>query len=166
MIMKVINQKVYKIVSANMACQYTTGAPISTPINRPDSHSKDKRAIEDLFECIRSAQYKDYPSRKTALFVLPFDKAFVSKWLTLDHPHDNYNYALLTLELTGDLIWCDEDLFTKAGIPCIRQVDRQKYANDYWCQASDFYTSFEMPEGLFSGTAKVCKIEYDSHIAK
>lgn len=105
-----------------------------------------KNETEDLFEAVRKESFPYLPSRKSVLFVLPYDNTFVKGWVAQYSPHNDY--ALLTLRLTGTIIWCEENNFTYAGIsPSHRKVNAMKY----WEDASDDFNKFEIPEGLFRG---------------
>lgn len=155
---------VYRVVALEKASGIEIGDTLPIPHERLDyDGNKDKIDTEDLFEELRKEHYPHLPSRKSVLYVLPYDLVKVEDWLSLHNPHNDYDYALLTLCLSGSLLWCDEDKFTTAGA---RIHLRISCANDYWRSASDSYDSFETAEGLFRGIAKVMDIEIRRHISQ
>ncbi len=133
----------------------------TVPVPEKNEHfqcSDNKKDVENMFEDYRSKYYPALPSRKSCLFVLPHDKAYVDRWVTAHHPHDNWTYILLTLNLKGQLFWCDEDHFTKAGLP-LPLVFRESMAKEYWDKSGNDYIDFDIPEGLFVGDATVLNLE-------
>lgn len=154
---------VHRVVSLEKAANLKIGDIIPIPREQDDFDcAESKRIVEHVFEEIRKASFSSLPSRKSCLFVLPKDKEIVRLWIESHNPHDDLDYALLTLQLSGDLIWCDEDKFTAGGIMCRNSAD---LAQEYWRSASEKYDSFDLPEGLFIGRAEVIRIELCHHIA-
>ena len=153
----------HRIVSLEKAANLKIGDVIPTPRERDDFEcAESKRISEQVFEEMRKAKFSSLPSRESCLFVLPNDKEKVNLWIKSHNPHNNLDYALLTLQLSGELIWCDEDTFTKAGIPFFASK-RESLAQDYWGSAKEYYSGFSMPEGLFVGIATIVDIEHKHH---
>lgn len=157
--MYVKDKLVYRIIPQSKPDNFEINDTIPIPMGRDDFPcSPRKKETEDCFEELRASSFSNFPSRKSSLFVLPYDQTIVNKWLN-DHYHIDYDYTLCTLRLTGTLIWCDEDKFTIAGsMPLLREA----YANDYWEGARDSYESFDLLEGLFHGEATLVDKE-DKH---
>lgn len=153
----------YRVVPSEKARKFAVKDVIPIPTKREDfSCSDKKKETEDVFESIRQKISPTMPSRKASLFVLPYEESIVKKWVEEHHPHDDFDYALLTLELSGTVIWSEEDLFTQAGVlPFIRESNAAKY----WTEASNDYSKYELPEGLFVGTATIVEIKYLNHMA-
>lgn len=148
--MNVENELVYRIIPRSKSDDFDINNSIPIPRERNDfSCSSSKKATEDCFEELRATSFTNLPSRKSSLFGLPYDQTIVYKWLSDHHPHDDYDYTLCTLCITGTLIWCDESKFSEGVIPILRETN----ANDYWGSADESYASFDLPEGLFRGKA-------------
>lgn len=154
---------VYRVIPANKAADIHIGDVI--PIPKEDVTfvcAASKAKTEDIFESERIVVRPNYPSRKACLFVFPFNEEVIENWLSSAHAHDDFNYALLTLELTGTLIWCDMDKFTLAGTPFGVRLS-ETLAHDYWESAGADYSGFDLPEGLFIGHATITNIELKHH---
>lgn len=149
--MDVKDKLVYRIIPQSKSNDFNINDRIPIPTERDEFPcSQQKKDTEDCFEKLRADSFSNLPSRKSSLFVLPHDQTIVDKWLSDHYPHDDYDYTLCELRISGTLIWCDEDKFTIAGsMPLLREA----YANDYWEGAKDSYESFDLPEGLFRGEA-------------
>ena len=155
--------QVYRVIPEDNAANIHAGDIVAIPQeDKTFSCSEAKTLTEKVFEETRIAINSEYPSRKSCLFVLPYDKTIVEQWVRAHHPHDDWDYALLTLELSGNLLWCDEDKFTSAGIPFYAQV-RESLAQEYWKSAKNDFCGFEMPEGLFVGEAIIVDVEHKHH---
>lgn len=162
--MTVTDYIAHRVVPFEKAVNLKIGDVVSIPRERDDFDcAENKKITEQTFEDVRKANFSTFPSRKACLFVLPSEKRKALQWVEDHYPHDVFHYALLTLNLNGELIWCDEDKYTKAGIMCRDSID---LAHEYWGGASDKYDSFEFSEGLFVGRAEVVKIENCYHIAQ
>lgn len=161
--MNVINKLAYRVISLNKVEKIAVGDILPIPAERTNcAGTQMKNETENLFEEVRKESFPLLPSRKSVLFVLPYNKAFVDGWVSLHNPHNDYDYALLTLRLTGSIIWCEENKFSDAGIlPSCRKV----YAKKYWEGACDDFNKFEIPEGLFRGTAQVEVITEEHYIS-
>lgn len=158
--MDVENELVYRIISQPKSIDFESNDTIPIPMEREDFPcTPQKKATEDCFEKLRASSFTDLPSRKSSLFVLPYDLKIVDKWLSDHYPHNDYDYTLYKLRISGTLIWCDEDKFTSA---CIEPDTRETDAMSYWNSAGDRYDSFELPEGLFHGEATLVAKE-DKH---
>lgn len=159
----VVKYKVYRVIPVEKATNIQIGGIIPIPQEEKNfSCSELKKQTEDAFESIRLDVKPDFPSRKSCLFVLPYEKKIVEQWVKAHHSHDDWDYSLLTLELEGELLWCDEDTFTKAGIP-IFASKRESLARDYWKSAKGDYSGFCIPEGLFVGRATIVDKEHKYH---
>lgn len=161
--MDVNNELVYRVISVDKAEAMEIGDIVPIPIERDNSDGNQRKIeTENVFEDIRKDFFPHLLSRQSVLFVLPFDQTLVRRWVELHNPHNNYDYVLCTLEVTGSLFWCDEDKFTQAGyFPAFRQ----QLAIDYWRSANRPYELMETAEGLFTGTAIIRCLEvqhYDS----
>ena len=154
---------VYRVISVEKATCLNVGGLLPIPNeNKLFDGSIIKKETEDCFERIRASSFNHLISRKSCLFVLPYNMEYVQRWLSDEHPHDDCNYALLTIKLDGELIWCDQSKYTDAGVLARLRVE---IATDYWREAGDEYKSFELPEGLFRGRAVLIKIDINNHIA-
>ncbi len=161
--MDVINKNVYRVVSIDKAGDISIGDILPIPEERANfDGSHNKKETEDYFEESRKDSFAHLPSRKSVLFVLPYDRTIVNDWVASHNPHNDYDYILCTLQVTGNLIWCDEDIFTKAGI---FPTFREQLAIDYWRSASDEYDQFDMSEGLFRGIAYVEAVTEEHYIS-
>ena len=161
--MNVIDLLAYRVIPLDESDGINVGSVLPIPEERAVfDGNQTKNETEDFFEEIRKELFTHLPSRKSVLFVLPYDKVIVDEWVALHNPHNDYDYVLLTLRLTGTLIWCEENKFSDAGVlPFIREV----YAHEYWEGASDGFNRFETPEGLFRGMARVEAITAGHHIS-
>lgn len=149
--MDVENELVYRIIPKSKSDDFGINGTIPIPMERDDFPcSPRKKETEDCFEELRATSFTNLPSRKSSLFVLPYDQTIVNKWLSDHYPHDDYDYTLCKLRISGTLIWCDEDKFSSA---CLEPDTRGTDAMSYWNSAGDTYDSFELPEGLFRGEA-------------
>lgn len=158
--MYVKDKLVYRIIPQSKPDNFEINDTIPIPMERDDFPcSPRKKETEDCFEELRASSFPNFPSRKSSLFVLPYDLTIVDKWLRDHYPHDDYDYTLCKLRISGTLIWCDEDRFTSA---CIEPNTRDTDAMSYWNSAGDTYDSFELPEGLFRGEATLVAKE-DKH---
>ena len=151
--------RVYRVIPIDKAANLHLGDIV--PIPKEDKNficAESKAKVEDVFETKRINIVPDYPSRKACLFVFPFDKDIIENFLCLAHSHNSFDYALLSLDLTGTLIWCDMDKFTVAGTPLGTKI-RDSLAREYWESAGADYSDFGLPEGLFVGQATIVNIE-------
>ena len=161
--MNVNGVMVYRVIPIEESDGIHIGDTIPIPeANEQFQCSDNKKNAENLFEDYRAREFPAFPSRKSCLFVLPQDIEFVDRWVKAHHPHDDWTYVLLTLQLKGQLLWCDEDHFTKAGLP-LPPVFKESEAREYWTKAGNDYTTFEIPEGLFIGKATIKNIEQLEH---
>lgn len=150
---------VYRVESPIVADNLHIGDAINIPTKCDNLvESPTKAASEDFFETIRLNSFNHLPSRLSSLFVFPREDAVVELWVSLNSRFKVCKYALLSLELTGELFWFDEDLFTKAGVPCYHE-QIESLATKYWGSASCSPSGFVLPEGLFRGVAIIKQIE-------
>ena len=105
--MNVIDLLAYRVIPLDKSDGINVGSVLPIPEERAvfDGNQK-KNETEDFFEEIRKELFPHLPSRKSVLFVLPYDKVIADGWVALHNPHNDYDYVLLTLRLTGTLIWC------------------------------------------------------------
>lgn len=158
-----MSTKVYRVVPANKVDDIHIGDVV--PIPKEDENfvcAESKAKTEDVFESKRIVVRPDCPSRKACLFVFPFSEEIIENWLSSAHAHDDFDYVLLTLDLTGTLVWCDMDKFTLAGTPYGARLC-ETLARDYWESASSDYSGFDLPEGLFLGHATITNMEQKHH---
>lgn len=161
--MEAIDMLAYRVIPLYKADGILVGDVLQIPEERVNfDGSQTKNETEDLFEEIRKELFTVLPSRKSVLFVLPYDTVFVERWVTQHNPHNDYDYALLTLRLTGTLFWCEENKFSDA---CVLPFVRKVYAQEYWEEASNEFNRFEIPEGLFRGVARVEAITIKHYIS-
>lgn len=155
---------VYRVVSQERANYINVGDVINSPVENPDFVcSPLKMFAEDCFERVRLEVFESCPSRKSCLFVLPHDCQIVDQWVFEHYPHSDWNYVLLTLKLDGELIWCDEDIYSNFAVDHSSNVENS-LAQQYWVSANSAdYSMFLMPEGLFVGRALVLKKEDKQH---
>lgn len=156
--MKVNNERVYRVFTPDKDKGLKVGCVIPIPTERDDYGAPIKIDTEELVEDIRKESFEHLPSRKSVLFVFPYDENIVREWVSLISRDNDCDYILCTLRITGEIIWCDQDNFTKAGQFDNSQI-KQNFATKYWSTAGDTYNSFETPEGLFQGEAFIEKIE-------
>ena len=158
--MQVIDYKVGRIVPIEMKEQYKVGQVLFLPqpkIN-PD-YSERKLMIENIFEDGRKTVFPHLPSRQSSLFVFPIDDVkYEEEWLNILYPHQNAEYVLLTLSLTGELLWFDSDFYNECQLYSNNIPKLQEQASQYWKPIED-YLGLPQIEGLFIGTAIVENIE-------
>lgn len=157
--MKVKGYKVGRIVPIESLGQYKKGQLILQPQpNINPNYSSRKLMIESMFEKIRVTDYPNLPSRQNSLFVFPIDDVkFREEWLNILYPHQNVEYVLLTLSLTGELLWFDSDFYNDC---LLFESDPSKFeeqARLYWEPKDDY--NLPQIEGLFVGTAIIENIE-------
>ena len=157
--MQVKGYKVGRIVPIESLGQYKKGQLILQPQpNINPNYSSRKLMIESTFEKIRVTDYHNLPSRQNSLFVFPIDDVkFREEWLNILYPHQNVEYALLTLSLTGELLWFDSDFYNDC---LLFESDPSKFeeqARLYWRPLED-YSDIPQVEGLFVGEAIIEKI--------
>lgn len=163
--MEVRDYKVYRVIYVDKVVDLKIGTELPIPIERADFNgNKMKNQIESVFESIRSSSFSFLQSRKSCLFVLPHDDMIVEQWVREQNPHNCREYYLVEISLSGNLIWCDQDLFSDAALTTGELL--QQKAIDYWSTAGEDYSNFGMPEGLFVGTAVVVHIEEKIHNAE
>ena len=161
--MNVIDLLAYRVIPLDKSDGINVGSVLPIPEERAVfDGNQTKNETEDFFEEIRKELFTHLPSRKSVLFVLPYDKVIADGWVALHNPHNDYDYVLLTLRLTGTLIWCEENKFSDA---CVLPFFREACAREYWEGASDEFNQFETPEGLFRGMARVEAITAGHHIS-
>lgn len=158
--MQVKGYKVGRIVPIESLGQYKKGQLILQPQpNINPNYSSRKLMIESTFEKIRVTDYPNLPPRQNSLFVFPIDDVkFREEWLNILYPHQNAEYVLLTLSLTGELLWFDSDFYNECQLYCNNIPKLQEQASQYWKPIED-YLGLPQIEGLFIGTAIVENIE-------
>ena len=161
--MNVIDLLAYRVIPLDKSDGINVGSVLPIPEERAVfDGNQTKNETEDFFEEIRKELFPHLPSRKSVLFVLPYDKVIADGWVALQTPHNDYDSVLLTLRLTGTLIWCEENKFSDA---CVLPFFREACAREYWEGASDEFNQFDTPEGLFRGMARVEAITAGHHIS-
>lgn len=158
--MQVIDYKVGRIVPIDSSGQYKVGQVLLQPQSKINpNYSPRKLMIETLFEKIRVTDYHNLPSRQTSLFVFPIDdEIFREEWLNILYPHQNVEYVLLTLSLTGELLWFDSDFYNDCLLFELDPSKLEEQARLYW-EPKDDYSNLPQIEGLFVGTAIIENIE-------
>jgi len=114
-----------------------------------------KLTREIIYEQVRSQSFSDLPSRKTCLWVLPYDTSsdIITKWK--EQLYHDKQVRLLTLQLTGK-IHITSEIFLINDCASIEEV--QNEAADYW-KATDINSyDPETIEVLFEGQATVLDI--------
>lgn len=162
----VSNISVYRIESSDKSKLLYVGDVLSYPMNKDESLMTDsKKGIEDEFEKVRLKCYENQPSRKRGLFVIPLDLTYVNDWADIKFAKSFAEYCLLTLNLEGELIWHDADLFNHAFLPFYNN-SIEELACRYWEGLCDSYDSTELVEGLFFGEATVLNKQIMCHKAR
>lgn len=158
--MQVKGYKVGRIVPIESLGQYKEGQVLLQPHPRINAnYSPRKLMIENYFERIRVADYPNLPSRKSSLFVFPIDDMkFREEWLNILYPHQNVEYVLLTISLTGELFWFDSDFYNDCLLFELDPSKLEEQARLYW-EPKDDYSNLPQIEGLFVGTAIIENIE-------
>lgn len=158
--MQITDLKVGRIVPIEAKDQYQVGQVLFQPhpkIN-PD-YSERKLTIETVFEDVRNTMFPHLPSRQSSLFVFPIDDVkYKEEWLNILYPHQNAEYVLLTLSLTGELLWFDSDFYNDCLLFDISPSKLEEQARLYWKPKED-YSNLPQIEGLFVGEATIEKIE-------
>lgn len=163
--MEVRDYKTYRVIYDEKDGDLLVGSVLPIPEERTDFNgSKMKNQIESVLESVRSSSFPFLQSRKSCLFVLPHDDMIVEQWVREQNPHNCRDYYLVEISLSGNLIWCDQDLFSDAALTTGELL--QQKAVDYWSTAGEDYSNFSMPEGLFVGKAVVVHIEENKHKAE
>lgn len=158
--MEVTNYKAYRIVDTDRGAKYKVDKELLIEHNNTDDYSPKKKAIEQILENNRP---KTFPSRNEALFVFPKSKYdYESVWTNFKYNHNEKEYLLLELELTGNLYWLDAGIYNECY--ALRKPLLDEQAKNYWIeiQESDFTTNMDI-EGLFTGTAIIKKIVRKRH---
>ena len=158
--MKVIDYKVGRIVPIEANGQYQVGQVLFQPQPKINpNYSPRKLMIENIFENVRNAKFPHLPSRKSSLFVFPMNEVkYEEEWLNILYPHRNAEYVLLTLSLTGELLWFDSDFYNECQLYSNNIPKLREQASQYWKPIED-YLDLPQIEGLFIGTAIVENIE-------
>ena len=159
--MEVANYKAYRIVDIERGAKYKVNDVLPIEHYNTDDYSSNKKAIEQILEEIRPDAL---PSRNKALFVFPeSEHDYESVWTNFKYNHNEKEYLLLELELTGDLYWLDAGIYNECY--ALRKPLLDEQAKSYWIevQESDFTTNMDI-EGLFTGTAIIKKIVRKKHL--
>lgn len=163
--MIVENLLVYRIEPIDKNGDIHIGDSLPMPEENPEMKlPQRKKDAEDLFEDARLSFFPDLFSRKSSLFVIPFEIKYVELWADTKYSKNYAEYLLLTLRLNGELEWYDADLFNDIVSP-FPQYPLEELAKLYWGGLGDDYSQTELVEGLFRGTAIIEKIERKVHKA-
>lgn len=162
--MEVANYKAYRIVDTEQGAKYKVNDVLPIEHYNTDDYSSNKKAIEQILEEIRPDAL---PSRNKALFVFPeSEHDYESVWTNFKYNHNEKEYLLFELELTGKLYWLNADTYNKGiALQNIFPEEAEKLIKAYWVeiQESDFTDNMDI-EGLFTGTAIIKKIVRKKHL--
>ena len=163
--MEVANYKAYRIVDTERGAKYKVNDVLPIVHYNIDDYVPKKKAIEQILENNRP---NTFLSRNEALFVFPESECdYESVWADFKYNHNEKEYLLLELELTGKLYWLDADTYNKGiALQNIFPEEAKKSIKAYWTeiQESDFTNDMDI-EGLFTGTAIIKKIVWKKHLS-
>ena len=150
--MEVVKYKAYRIVDTTRGEKYKVGDELPIEQYSFDDYSANKKQIEQKLEENRPS---DFPQRNKALFVFPeSEHDYETIWANAKYNHNEREYFLLELELTGSLYWLNAACYI---CPFSNQ-------SEYWKEIDEADFSHDMDiEGLFTGTAIIKKIVRKRH---
>ena len=153
-----LNQEiVYRIEKEEVGRYYNIGDRVHIPkLRNTTQYKESKNNIEELFETVRQKSFPYLPSRMAARFVLPYNLKTVSKWVDEHYIKRRENVFLLTMQLTGKIVWCDESIYNEAILP-LKTSEREHLAFKYWETAGALNEDFKLPEGLFFEGSAIIK---------
>lgn len=158
--MEVVNYKAYRIVDTDRGAKYKINEELPIENYSTENYSPKKKTIEQILEDNRPTTFV---SRNEALFVFPESEYdYESVWTNFKYSHNEKEYLLLELKLTGKLYWLDAGIYNECYAFGKTLSDEQ--VKGYWTEIkeSDFTNSMDI-EGLFTGTAIIKKIVRKKH---
>lgn len=158
--MEVANYKAYRIIDTERGAKYKVNDVLPIEHYNTVDYSLNKKIIEQVLEDNRP---NTFPTRNEALFVFPESEYdYESVWTNFKYSHNEKEYLLLELELTGKLYWLDAGIYNECYVFGKTLLDEQ--AKGYWTEIkeSDFTNSMDI-EGLFTGQAIIKKIVRKKH---
>ncbi len=160
-IINLSQETVYRIEKKEVGEKYKVGDRVSIPeLRNTTNYTGSKNNLEELFEAVRQKDFSYLPSRLAARFVLPYNLNIVSKWVNEHFSHRKELVCLLSLRLTGKIVWCDENNFN-AAILQPKISNKEQLALKYWNTAGAINGGFILPEGLFfEGEAVITDIKW------
>ena len=163
--MEVANYKAYRIVDIERGAKYKVNDVLPIEHYNTVDYSSNKKVIEQVLDDNRP---NTFPARSEALFVFPESECdYESVWTNFKYSHNEKEYLLLELELTGKLYWLDADTYNKGiALQNIFPEEAKKAIKAYWTeiQESDFTNNMDI-EGLFTGSAIIKKIVRKKHLS-